>query len=276
MALDFGSGGTFSVRMEGPFGSSGTAIKLTSFTAAAADWKGAISPYSQVVNAAVSRNSQVDLKLSPEQLEALRDREMAFTACNEGGVVTIYALGDKPETDITFQAAVTEVIAGDSGSAQIYGGTVTTTAIRSDYAESDPAAASYIFNKPSAEIAAAQASADAAQASADAANARAENAETAAKEYTDSKHKMFSATLIATNWSGDSAPYYQSVDVDGILETDTPHYGPVYDAAQDVRLAQKEAFAMVDDLDTSDGSVTFTCFEDKPAVNIPIQMEVNR
>ena len=33
---------------------------------------------------------------------------------------------------------------------------------------------------------------------------------------------------------------------------------------------------MVDDLDTADGSVTFTCFEDKPGVNIPIQMEVNR
>ena len=111
MALNYGEGGTYSDRMDGPFGSVGSSVKVTTITAPAADWKGAISPYSQVVNAAVSKNSQVDLKLSPEQLEALRDREMAFTACNEGGVVTIYALGDKPETDMEFQAALIEVLA---------------------------------------------------------------------------------------------------------------------------------------------------------------------
>ena len=86
---------------------------------------------------------------------------------------------------------------------------------------------------------------------------------------------LFTVNLTAAGWTGEG-PYTQTVAVEGILATDMPHYGCVYDADQETRLAQKEAFAMVDDLDTADGAVTFTCFEDKPEVNIPIQMEVNR
>ena len=96
------------------------------------------------------------------------------------------------------------------------------------------------------------------------------------KKYVDSKRKLFAVTLTTNDWVGDKAPYTQTIGVEGILETDRPHYSAVYDSDQETRIAQKEAFAMVDDLDTADGSVTFTCFEDKPAVNIPIQMEVNR
>ena len=125
----------------------------------------------------------------------------------------------------------------------------------------------------------AKTAADNAKTAADNAQTAADNAQTAAenaKAYTDSKRKVFTTTLTTNDWIGDAAPYTQTIGIDGILETDRPHYSPVYDAVQEVRLTQKEAFAMVDDLDTADGSVTFTCFEDKPEVNIPIQMEVNR
>ena len=64
--------------------------------------------------------------------------------------------------------------------------------------------------------------------------------------------------------------------MEGILATDTPHWSVVYSSAVATALAQKEAFAVVDDLDTAAGSVTFTCFEEKPLVELTVQMEVNR
>lgn len=97
-----------------------------------------------------------------------------------------------------------------------------------------------------------------------------------AERYADSLTFSRNVVLTAANWVGDKAPYTQTINVDGIEEEDTPHYGPVYSAEQEVRLAEKEAFSMVDDLDTAKNTVVFTCFEDKPEVDLTIQMEVNR
>lgn len=96
-----------------------------------------------------------------------------------------------------------------------------------------------------------------------------------AESYADSLHKLFTVALPASGWS-EAAPYTQTIAVEGILETDTPHWSVVYSADTETALTQKEAFAMVDDLDTADGSVTFTCFEEKPEVDLTIHMEVNR
>lgn len=140
----------------------------------------------------------------------------------------------------------------------------------------------------------AQTAADNAQVTADNAQSSADNALTESKEYTDSKHKDFTVTLTAEGWTGDKAPFTQTVAVEGILETDKPHWGLVYsddvptsqedgepeesgaDKILELNLAEKDAYAYVDDLETAEGSVTFTCFEDKPEVDLTIQMEVNR
>lgn len=95
-----------------------------------------------------------------------------------------------------------------------------------------------------------------------------------AKAYTDSKRKTWTAT-ITTTWSG-SGPYTQSVTVSGILASDMPHIMPVYSATNATAIAQKEAWACVSKAETSDGTITFTCFEEKPSTDIPIQIEVMR
>ena len=96
-----------------------------------------------------------------------------------------------------------------------------------------------------------------------------------AEDYSKSLHKFFDVDLPAVGWN-DAAPYTQTIAVEGILETDRPHWGIVYSEDADTALAEKEAFALVDVLDTADGSVKFTCFEEKPEVDLTIQMEVNR
>ena len=114
MALDYGTGGNYTVSMAGPFaGNGGSAVKLTEVTLLAANWKGGESPYYQVVEVeGVSVNSMVKLQLSEGQIEIIHDREVvSFTAVNDGGVVTVYAVGDKPQNDYIIQATVMEVTA---------------------------------------------------------------------------------------------------------------------------------------------------------------------
>ena len=98
------------------------------------------------------------------------------------------------------------------------------------------------------------------------------------KEYVDSKRITATVSLKSTGWATTtgSAPYYQTVAVAAILASDTPHWGVVYSATDRVRLAEKTAFALVDEMETEDGSVTFTCFEGRPETDLTIQMEVNR
>lgn len=73
-------------------------------------WVGTESPYSQVVNVdGVTINSQVDLTPSVEQLSIFYNKDLAFVTENEDGVVTVYAIGQKPANDYVIQATVTEV-----------------------------------------------------------------------------------------------------------------------------------------------------------------------
>ena len=113
MAQQYGTGSNISVQMAGPFGSvAGTSVKLTTITLPASAWKGAESPYSQVVTVeGVSVNSMVDLQPSIEQLEIFHGKDLAFSTENDGGVVTVYAIGDKPANDYTIQATIVEVTA---------------------------------------------------------------------------------------------------------------------------------------------------------------------
>ena len=102
-----------------------------------------------------------------------------------------------------------------------------------------------------------------------------DSGDAATKGYVDSKRITRTAT-ISTTWSGSSAPYTQSISVTGILSTDAPHITPVYSRTLETALMEKEAWAMISKAETSNGTITFTCFEDKPTTAISIPIEVNR
>ena len=68
--------------------------------------------YSQVVNVAgVTENSQVDLTPSVEQLVVFYEKDLTFVTENDGGTVTVYAIGQKPTNDYVIQVTITEVSA---------------------------------------------------------------------------------------------------------------------------------------------------------------------
>ena len=85
--------------------------RLTTITIRASEWSGSDSLYSQVVTVeGVKPNSKVDLLPSVEQLAIFHNKDVSFVTENENGVITVYAIGDKPLLDYTMQAQITEVV----------------------------------------------------------------------------------------------------------------------------------------------------------------------
>lgn len=88
----------------------GSPARIGYVTLLANAWVGENSPYSQVVAVeGVTENSQVDLTPSVEQLSIFHNKDLAFVTENEDGVVTVYAIGQKPENDYNIQVTITEV-----------------------------------------------------------------------------------------------------------------------------------------------------------------------
>lgn len=86
----------------------------------------------------------------------------------------------------------------------------------------------------------------------------------------------YSVTLSASGWTGSSAPYAQTVTVNGILEADIPYIMPVFSTTRTTAILQQKAWNLVSKAESSDGSVTFTCFEEKPSSDIFLKIEVVR
>ena len=86
------------------------AVRVSEVELLAAKWVGTATPYSQVVSiAGVTENTQVDLTPSVEQLVVFYEKDLTFVTENDGGVVTVYAIGQKPTHDYTIQVTLTEV-----------------------------------------------------------------------------------------------------------------------------------------------------------------------
>lgn len=90
--------------------SSGSVAKIGTVDLLASKWVGSGNLYSQIVTIdGVTENSQVDLTPDVEQLVVFYEKDLTFVTENEGGTVTVYAIGQKPENDYTIQVTITEV-----------------------------------------------------------------------------------------------------------------------------------------------------------------------
>lgn len=111
IAVKNGFSGTEQEWLESLRGGKGSGVAtIGSVELPAANWVGEGNLYSQVVQVyGTTPRSQVDLTPSVEQLAAFHDKDLAFVTENEDGVITVYAIGQKPTNDYTIQVTITEV-----------------------------------------------------------------------------------------------------------------------------------------------------------------------
>lgn len=84
--------------------------KIGEVTLLASNWVGEDNLYSQAVSIdGVTENSQVDLTPNVQQLAVFYNKDISFVTENDEGVVTVYAIGQKPLNDYTIQVTITEV-----------------------------------------------------------------------------------------------------------------------------------------------------------------------
>lgn len=89
-----------------------TPVPVVNITLAASAWVGEGNLYSQVVLiAGVTENSQINLTPSVEQLAIFYEKDITFLTENDGGVVTVYVIGQKPQNDYIIPANIVEVTA---------------------------------------------------------------------------------------------------------------------------------------------------------------------
>ena len=86
-------------------------IKLTTVTMLADAWEGDSMPYSQTITCnGATANSKVDLQPTAVQIVELQNNETTLMLQNDNGVVTAWAIGNKPTQNYTMQALMTEVV----------------------------------------------------------------------------------------------------------------------------------------------------------------------
>lgn len=85
--------------------------KFTTVTMLAADWSGDANPWSQVVSVnGVTANSKVDLQPTAIQIVELQNDEITLMLQNDNGIITAWAIGNKPTEDYTMDVLITEVV----------------------------------------------------------------------------------------------------------------------------------------------------------------------
>lgn len=90
--------------------------------------------------------------------------------------------------------------------------------------------------------------------------------------------ELYTTTLTALGWTDTSgnAPFIQTVNIQGILATDTPIIDVVLSSTSETAKSQLEAFSCLSKIETADGSITATCLDTKPTIDIPIKLKVIR
>ena len=85
--------------------------KSSVVTLLASNWTGDSNPYSQeIVINGITENSKIDLHPTAIQIVELQNAEITLMLQNDSGVVTAWAIGNKPTSNYTMSVLIQEVI----------------------------------------------------------------------------------------------------------------------------------------------------------------------
>lgn len=82
-------------------------------------------------------------------------------------------------------------------------------------------------------------------------------------------------TLPASGWQGSSAPYTQTVAVEGMTEdwqAGQPAAVPGEDQTLEQKVLIREALGCISQIQSGEGSLTVTCYEEKPEADLTLRI----
>ena len=103
----------------------------------------------------------------------------------------------------------------------------------------------------------------------------ADNVVTALKIADGAVSQTYTVTIPAESWTGEAAPYTNTVTVNGLLTTDAPLVDMIPSETYETAEAESEAYANIYRMVTADNQLTAYATE-KPAVDISIQIKAVR
>lgn len=77
---------------------------------------------------------------------------------------------------------------------------------------------------------------------------------------------------LTTDWAGEAAPYTQTLSVSEIKETSTPLIALICSSDTATARTEQEAWSFVSYAITANGTITFTCLEEKPEVALNLSV----
>lgn len=83
-------------------------------------------------------------------------------------------------------------------------------------------------------------------------------------------------TLTVAGWTGNAAPYTQTVNVTGILATDRPILDLSVSSTVATGIDEIDDWALISKAETGAGTITFSCYEDIPTTELTVNVKVVR
>ena len=86
-------------------------------------------------------------------------------------------------------------------------------------------------------------------------------------------NNIWTVTLSTANWTGTGAPYTQSININDMLSSYIPQVSLLVSDTVSTAITQQEEYSKISRIDSRNGSVLFTCYEEKPTVDLNVRIE---